>query len=475
MLATTLTGCGGTDDKTTLASTYETNSLTDSQMSLMEAIGLGDDPSKLSDKNIRRLKRIDSMMQYLDEKYGEPFVYASYQENDLMQSEKLIVSPVSNLNIWVTVRSKNGSFTDDYDPPPKEEGIFGSGPITYYLEEQMGEFLTDILKSDYGVDTSLFFIDEVYFSTITDMSQVLENEEGGQDYRWHYSCHSTLWLPEGSITKMHIREIAVKAADWINQRHIMWQFDVRTLRQNIDFSELTRNNVFDQILIGHGHIDYLYSVDVFQERIHEYEGDSALMFDYDHEDYINGKNLWYPVYVHDVMYKREPVIEQMHWGSFEYGFPEDSFAYWVNSYSESGTLRFEELDRPLKAAGWTFYTNRENSFSWRKNNDIVRFIVEDDDEKNKEYEENSWVGGGYFRRIRCEVNGVELEDKPFHCEIVGRATMSTLKDDEFIVGLYFSPETYKELFGVVIEIDQSGTDLDQPYASGEITAIDCYD
>ena len=310
-------------------------------------------------------------------------MYASYQENDLMQSEKLIVSPVSNLSIWVTVKSENGGFTDDYDPPPKEEGIFGSGPITYYLEEQMGEFLTDILKSDYGVDTSLFFIDEAYPNTITDMSQVLENEEGGQDYCWNYSCHSTLWLPEGSITKMHIREIAVKAADWINQRHIMWQFDVRTLRQNIDFSELTRNNVFDQILIGHGHKDYLYSVDVFQERIHEYEGDSVLMFDYDHEDYINGKNLWYPVYVHDVMYKSEPVIEQMHWGSFEYGSPEDSFAYWVNSDSESGTLRFEELDRPLKAAGWTFYTNRENSFSWRKNNDIVRFIVEDDDEKNK--------------------------------------------------------------------------------------------
>ena len=64
-----LTGCGAP------AETAAGEPLTEDQIALMETIGMGDDPAQLTAKEKSELLRIDAMMQYLNEKYKEPFVF----------------------------------------------------------------------------------------------------------------------------------------------------------------------------------------------------------------------------------------------------------------------------------------------------------------------------------------------------------------------------------------------------------------
>ena len=462
-----LTGCGAQTD------TAAEEPLTEDQIALMETIGMGDDPAQLTAKEKSELRRIDAMMQYLNEKYKEPFIFNTYVPRAIMQSEKLYAAPVSNPSVTVTVKPDYDGFTDDYNPPKKPEGPFGSGPITYYLEDTMREQLADMLKTEYGLDTMLFFIDHTYpfQNCITDMAEVIENEDGGQDFQWLYSCHSTLWIPENTVKKMELRELAVKAADWINERHIMWQFAIRTLKEGTDFSQLDRGNIQDAVQVAPYEHDWLYEVDIEKKKIHEYEGDSALSLDYEHAEYLSGKNKWFPVYVQDVKYHGNTVIEQMRWQTFT----EDSYSYWVTAEAKPGHRSFPKIGKILEAAGWSFYTNNKDSFSWRKGDRTVRFLIVDDEEALAMTEtDRQWLGLSGKKMI-CKVNGEETKVKLLNYDLVGHERIPEYRNGEILVQLSVSVEAYKELFGIVIEIDRSGTDYDHPFAKAKVTAIDCYD
>jgi hypothetical protein len=147
----------------------------------------------------------------------------------------------------------------------------------------------------------------------------------------------------------------------------------------------------------------------------------------------------------------------------------------VTAEAKPGHRSFPKIGNVLEAAGWSFYTNNKDSFSWRKGDRTVRFLIVDDEEALAMTEtDRQWLGLSGKKMI-CKVNGEETKVKLLNYDLVGHERIPEYRNGEILVQLSVSVEAYKELFGIVIEIDRSGTDYDHPFAKAKVTAIDCYD
>ena len=92
---------------------------TERQKDILKDVGLSTNPDDLLDSQISAITRIEVMIEYLENKYNETFVYNGYVAHSILDREHLIAYPSKNPNIIVTVYSdyKDGQYfyEDDYN------------------------------------------------------------------------------------------------------------------------------------------------------------------------------------------------------------------------------------------------------------------------------------------------------------------------------------------------------------------------
>ena len=107
---------------------------------LLEAEGLPTDIEKLTPTQKRSIQHIYEMITYLNEKYGEEFIYKGYIEPGAMQSEELYAYSLSDKKKrTVTVKiDSDGNLKDDYQ----------SRSVADYCEELIDDWIQSYLGTD---------------------------------------------------------------------------------------------------------------------------------------------------------------------------------------------------------------------------------------------------------------------------------------------------------------------------------------
>lgn len=120
-----LGGCQGAGEasshteRSIVSGKEESGVLTERQKALLLEIGITEEESDLTERQIRAVRAIDEMLDYLHKTYGKTFVYAGYTEAAGMTEESLSAYPKgeSPVNL-VTVKRKyvdeKCEYTDDY-------------------------------------------------------------------------------------------------------------------------------------------------------------------------------------------------------------------------------------------------------------------------------------------------------------------------------------------------------------------------
>ena len=116
LTASMVTSCGKSNSSQTGHNWQNSETLNEWQKNLLEAEGLPTDIEKLTPTQKRSIQHIYEMINYLNEKYDEEFVYKGYLEPGAMQSEELYAYSLSDKKKrTVTVKiDSDGNLTDDY-------------------------------------------------------------------------------------------------------------------------------------------------------------------------------------------------------------------------------------------------------------------------------------------------------------------------------------------------------------------------
>ena len=114
MVSCFMTSCGITGDN----SVDESSNLNETQIEILALEGLPTNYDELTPSQQHTIDRIYEMLSYLNEKYGEEFIYSDYIPQELLQTETLIAYPRStgagNGKYLVTVKAESSGFTDNY-------------------------------------------------------------------------------------------------------------------------------------------------------------------------------------------------------------------------------------------------------------------------------------------------------------------------------------------------------------------------
>jgi hypothetical protein len=97
----------------------ETPQLNDFQKQLLAAEGLPTEPEQLTPYQLTCIQHINEMMEHLQNKYGEEFIYAGYHEPEQYVSEQMLAYSKAtgrgDGKYVITVKRKeDGTITDDY-------------------------------------------------------------------------------------------------------------------------------------------------------------------------------------------------------------------------------------------------------------------------------------------------------------------------------------------------------------------------
>ncbi|MBQ9894674.1 MAG: hypothetical protein IJM38_04735 [Ruminococcus sp.] len=162
-----VTSCGKNNSSSQTGHKWENSeTLNEWQKSLLEAQGLPTDIEQLSPTQKRSIQHIYEMITYLNEKYGEEFVYAGYVEPGVMDEETLYARSLSDKKKRaVTVKiDSDGDFTDDY---------MGSS-VADYCENLIGDYVRSYFDSK----------DVAYFMSVNAnrLDSIKEVEDG--DFNW---------------------------------------------------------------------------------------------------------------------------------------------------------------------------------------------------------------------------------------------------------------------------------------------------
>lgn len=133
LAASMVTSCGKSNSSQTGHNWQNSETLNEWQKNLLEAEGLPTDIEKLTPTQKRSIQHIYEMITYLNEKYGEEFIYKGYIEPGAMQSEELYAYSLSdNKKRTVTVKiDSDGNLTDDYQ----------SKSVADYCEELIDDWI----------------------------------------------------------------------------------------------------------------------------------------------------------------------------------------------------------------------------------------------------------------------------------------------------------------------------------------------
>ena len=199
-----VTSCGKNNSSSQTGHKWENSeTLNEWQKSLLEAQGLPTDIEQLSPTQKRSIQHIYEMITYLNEKYGEEFVYAGYVEPGVMDEETLYARSLSDKKQRaVTVKiDSDGDFMDDY---------MGSS-VADYCENLIGDYVRSYFDSK----------DVAYFMSVnTNRLDSIKEVENG-DFNWDIGVQNAFFLSNDQITKEEIATFIPELAKWLFDHKII--------------------------------------------------------------------------------------------------------------------------------------------------------------------------------------------------------------------------------------------------------------
>ncbi|MBO5320518.1 MAG: hypothetical protein J6B01_12030 [Ruminococcus sp.] len=211
LISTCITSCGSKKESGHKWENLDT--LNEWQISLLEAEGLPTDYDELTANQQNTITRIWTMISYLNEKYGEEFIYVDYIAPELNQSETLTAYPRStgsgNGKYLITVKSTKDGFTDNY---------FDFG-VEDLAEELTNEFLTEHFGDSY----------KYFVSPLACDIKMSEMEDG--KFQWKYGAENGIFLLEDECSIDDVEEFAVEYANFLYEHELCGSHRIEVLKE----------------------------------------------------------------------------------------------------------------------------------------------------------------------------------------------------------------------------------------------------
>jgi len=156
------------------------------------------------------------MITYLNEKYGEEFVYKGYIEPGAMQSEELYAYSLSDKKKrTVTVKiDSDGNLTDDYQ----------SKSVADYCEELIDDWIHSYLgNDDYRYYSSTF-------ASYIEMSEIENN-----DFQWRYGALNIIFIKMDKYDFDTLEKFAVNYAKFLYEHKIDGSHRINVMREWPDY------------------------------------------------------------------------------------------------------------------------------------------------------------------------------------------------------------------------------------------------
>lgn len=221
MLSMWLTSCTDVTDE----SANESSKLNETQIEILAAQGLPTDYDELTASQQHTIDRIDEMLSYLSEKYEEPFVYADYIPQELLQTETLIAYPQSTGSgdgkYLVTVKAEGDSFTDDY--------------FDFSVSDLAEELTNDFLAQHFDSDEYKYFA--LPLACSVDMAE-MENCK----FQWKYGADNRIFLLESECSIDNVEEFAVEYAKWLYEHELSGTHRIQILSEFPEDEEFWADN-----------------------------------------------------------------------------------------------------------------------------------------------------------------------------------------------------------------------------------------
>ena len=262
-----VTSCGKSTNSSSQTGHKWENSetLNEWQKSLLEAQGLPTDIEQLSPTQKRSIQHIYEMITYLNEKYGEEFVYAGYVEPGVMDEETLYARSLSDKKKRaVTVKiDSDGDFTDDY---------MGSS-VADYCENLIGDYVRSYFDSK----------DVAYFMSVNAnrLDSIKEVENG--DFNWNIGVLNSFCLLNDQVTKEEIDNFIPELAKWLYDHKISAHNAFNILR-NVDLKKVSYSNNDDCYV--YENIVYCYDMVIDEKNVIISSADDAPEY-FNTNEYVN--------------------------------------------------------------------------------------------------------------------------------------------------------------------------------------------
>ena len=202
------------------------DTLNEWQINLLEAQGLPTDIEKLTPMQKLSIQHIYEMITYLNDKYGEEFVYAGYIQPGLMDEETLLAYPKKygadggRNTVKVTV-DDNGNFIDTYS----------SLEVRNYYESLINNFTQNYFDSNevkiVVTDFESEFVEKKY----------IKNE----DFEKKISATNLFFIPTMICSKSNFHDFTDEVAKWMKLHNVYGHVRI-TMIKNSNTSDISYSN-----------------------------------------------------------------------------------------------------------------------------------------------------------------------------------------------------------------------------------------
>lgn len=429
------------------SSTRGPEDLTERQMAILAAMDLPGDYSQLTEKQQHTITRIEVLLSAMEDKYGEDFIYVRYYPGELMQSEELICYAKStgsgNGKYLVSAKMKDGELVDNYT----------DFSVVDLAEDMIRAKLDDMI----GAENYYLLVSPLYCGI-----QRAEVTDG--DFQFRLGLEDMIWMQTGE------EHYNFERIDKIAREYARFTFDHGiTAQQRFElFTELPEDepehwdhdayfrfyNAPEDLgfysFIWYSHAGSKEDVTI-SPAIYINEGLRNGLWEKKYltsEEYMSGeaKPRLVPAVLENVTYHGKNAFDHVLVN------PTTGDSYTFKESAAEGKLRYPLISRMAAFAGWEFYTNREDSFSWRKDGRKIGFHVE---------------RVPFSRRINTHdlkyeyVAHLEIDGKPADDRLDGRAQIllhcdnpADIRPESFELELDLTEKDLEALFGLRLIPDQ---------------------
>ena len=252
------------------------------QKSVLEAQGLPTDYEQLTPKQQHTIRRIWEMISYLNEKYGEEFIYVDYIPAELNQGERLMAYPRSrgagNGEYIVTVKAAEDGFADnciDFN-------------VSDFAEKLTNDFLTERFGDNYK-----------YFSCPLGCQITMADMEDAK-FQWKYGADNCIFITEEQCSINNIEDLTIDYVKFLNEHQISGAHRIEVLKE---FPE-------DQSLWDRGGAELLGNKDGYSTGFYSFTIDEEdVLAEYVKYD-PDSKRPWIPVFDDGTDYTLEEYLSK---------------------------------------------------------------------------------------------------------------------------------------------------------------------